>query len=160
MAIINVKAERRKDFIEKFEKKGYKIDKIFTKEEIIKSKLPITIDFKTKEIGRMGNVTCAAAAVSCKAVKTEEEFIEQYTNLYGKKTEYIYSIEEEYSDGSSVTEFFNTRREDALKYLKQRASICDGLYKGWKKESGINSYKWSKGEKWVKLGLEMVEVEE
>ena len=74
MAIIDVKSERRKDFIEKFEEKGFIIDKRFSKEEIIESVLPITLDFKTKEIGRIGNVTCAAAALSQGAIKKEDEF--------------------------------------------------------------------------------------
>lgn len=74
MAIIDVKSERRKDFIERFEEKGFSIDKRFSKEEIIESVLPITLDFKTKEIGRIGNVTCAAAALSQGAIKKEDEF--------------------------------------------------------------------------------------
>ncbi len=74
MAIIDVKNERRKCFIEMFEKRGFIIDKRFSKEEIIESVLPITLDFKTKEIGRIGNVTCAAAALSQGAIKKEDEF--------------------------------------------------------------------------------------
>lgn len=74
MAIINVNKERREKFINKFEEKGFKINKLFSKDEIIKSVLPITLDFKAKEIGRMGNVTCAAAALSQGLIKSEEEF--------------------------------------------------------------------------------------
>ncbi len=73
MAIIDVKKERKKDFIEEFQQKGFSIDKRFSKEEIIKSVLPITIDFKAKEIGGMGNVTCAAAEASCGAIIKEDE---------------------------------------------------------------------------------------
>ena len=64
MAIINVKKERREKFINHFEGKGFKIDKRFSRNDLIKSFLPITLDFETKEIGRIGNVTCAAAAVT------------------------------------------------------------------------------------------------
>ena len=78
MAIINVKKERREKFINNFEKKGFKIDKRFSKNEIIKSVLPITLDFRTKEIGRMGNVTCACAALSQGLIINEEEFLEQW----------------------------------------------------------------------------------
>ena len=78
MAIINVKKERREKFISIFEEKGFKIDKRFSKDEIIKSVLPITLDFETKVIGRMGNVTCAAAALSQGLIKNEEEFLEQW----------------------------------------------------------------------------------
>ena len=74
MAIIAVKKERSKDFIEGFQQKGFSIDKRFSKEEINKSFLPITIDFKVKEIGRMGNVTCAAAVASSGAIVKEEVF--------------------------------------------------------------------------------------
>ena len=78
MAIINVKNERREKFINSFEEKGFKIDKRFSKNEIIKSVLPITLDFKTKEIGRMGNVTCACVALSQGLIMNDEEFLEQW----------------------------------------------------------------------------------
>ncbi len=78
MAIIDVKKENRKDFIEDFEKRGFTIDKIFSKEDLVTSKLPITLDFKTKKIGRIGNVTCAAAAVSQRRIMQEDEFLRIY----------------------------------------------------------------------------------
>ena len=81
MAIIDVKKERRKGFVEGFLQKGFSIDKTFSKEEIIKSVLPITIDFKAKEIGRVGNVTCAAAAMSQGLILQENEFKVLYGEL-------------------------------------------------------------------------------
>ena len=74
MPIIDVKLENRAEFVRKFEERGFKIGKPFTKEEIINSKLPITLNYVTNEISRMGNVTCAAAAASCGAIVKEEEF--------------------------------------------------------------------------------------
>ena len=73
--------------------------------------------------------------------------------------EILYSVEEEHSDDRLVSEFFNTRREDALLYLKQQAAIFDGVYKEWQKEKGINCYKWNNGKEYVKLYLEMLEVD-
>ena len=78
--IIDVKKENREYFISSFEKKGFVIDKRFSKKELIESVLPITLDFGTKEIGRMGNVTCAAAAASCVAIIKEEDFWKSRTS--------------------------------------------------------------------------------
>ncbi len=72
--IIKVKKENREKFIKEFEAKGFKIDGFFSKKAIIESQLPITLDFKAKTIGRMGNVTCAAAAASQGLVVQEEDF--------------------------------------------------------------------------------------
>ena len=152
MAIVDVEAERRKDFIEKFEEKGFKIHHYFSKEEIIKSILPITVDFKKKEIGHVGNVTCAAAAVSCGAVKKEEEFWKEY------QPNTIYCVHEDNDDGTQTIEFFNTRREDAINFYKQRLAICEGIYKTWQKEKGVNCCKWRKCGKVKELYVEMVEI--
>jgi hypothetical protein len=72
--IINVKAENRMDFISKIVNRGFKIDKIFSRDELINSYLPITLNFKANEIGIMGNITCAAAASSQGMILSEEEF--------------------------------------------------------------------------------------
>ncbi|MBQ9315062.1 MAG: hypothetical protein IJ220_08770 [Clostridia bacterium] len=81
MAIINVEKERRKDFIEKFEKKGFKIESRFSREGIIGSVLPITLDFETKEIGRIGNVTCACVASKHGMVLEEDKFLITLDNI-------------------------------------------------------------------------------
>ena len=73
-AIIDVKKEKREHFISSFEKKGFEIDKRFSKENLIESVLPITLDFSTKEIGRMGNVTCACIASKHRMIMQEDEF--------------------------------------------------------------------------------------
>ena len=57
----------------------------------------------------------------------------------------IYSVYEVNEDGSNTIEFFNERKDDANKYFKQRLAICDGIYKTWKKEKGINYCKWTNG---------------
>jgi len=77
-AIIDVKKEHREHFISSFEKKGFNIDKRFSKDEIVKSVLPITLDFKTKEIGRMKNVTCACIALKYSKIVDERDFISKY----------------------------------------------------------------------------------
>ncbi len=71
---IDVKKENREHFFSSFEKKGFEIDKRFSKEELIKSVLPITLNFETKEIGRMGNVTCACVASKHGMIMKEDEF--------------------------------------------------------------------------------------
>ena len=73
-AIIDVKKENREHFINSFEKKGFVIEKRFSKEELIESVLPITLDFGTKEIGRMGNVTCTCIASKHRMIMQEYEF--------------------------------------------------------------------------------------
>ena len=60
------------------EKQDHITDKQSSKDEIIKRVIPITLDFRTKEIGRMGNVTCACAALSQGLIINEEEFLEQW----------------------------------------------------------------------------------
>jgi len=47
-------------------------------EDIVKSILPITLDLKIKEIGRTGNVTCAAIASQHGMIKSKEEFLKGY----------------------------------------------------------------------------------
>lgn len=72
----------------------------------------------------------------------------------------IYCVNEENEDGSSIIEFFNTRREDAIRYYKQRLAICESIYKTWQKEKGVNYCRWSQGEKVKELYAKKVEVED
>ena len=78
MVAVKVKAENREAFVKRFEEKGFKLDKTFSREEIINSVLPITLNYEKKEISRMGNVTCAAGAESQRRVISEEEFWSNY----------------------------------------------------------------------------------
>ena len=70
----------RRKILEFLENKGYRMDveEPRTRQEIIGSVLPITVDRKNKEYRMMGNVTCAAAAVSSGRMITKEEFFEQF----------------------------------------------------------------------------------
>ena len=75
MEIIDARTkEEREKLINILESKAFKIVDI-TKEEILSSNLPITVDLENKEISQMGNVTCAAAAASSKGLQTVEEFM-------------------------------------------------------------------------------------
>ena len=72
----------------------------------------------------------------------------------------IYCVYEENEDGSNIIEFFNERREDAIKYFKERQAVCDGIYKGWKKENGVYYCKWTNGELSKELYLKISEFDD
>ena len=75
----------RKAFILFLEKNGFKIgsDSVFSREEILSSGLPVTVDLDRMEYGRMGNTTCAAAASTIGAVFSVEEFMDFYESVSG-----------------------------------------------------------------------------
>ena len=77
MFIVDVKAPNREKFVRLLENKGLRVREGFTREEIIQSIFPITLDFEKKEIGRVGNVTCTCAALSKGLVMKEEEFLKK-----------------------------------------------------------------------------------
>ena len=76
MIVDERKPEFRREMIDFLEQKGYRIEKeeSRSKEEIIKAVLPIVVNPETKEYRMMGNVTCAAAAVSKGNLFSREEF--------------------------------------------------------------------------------------
>ena len=71
--------EERVEFVESLESEGYKPneERGFTREDVLESNLPVTVDPIRKVYGRMGNVTCAAAAVTQKILVTVDEFYER-----------------------------------------------------------------------------------
>ena len=71
--------------------------------------------------------------------------------------EELYYVHEENEKGEWVAEYFDTRKEDAIRYFKQRVAICDGQYRGWEKEKRENECRWSKVEKWTSVKLEKME---
>lgn len=75
----------RKYFIEFLEKNGFKTgtDSVFSREEILDSILPVSVDLDSLEYDRMGNITCAAAASAVGAVFTVEEFMNFYESVSG-----------------------------------------------------------------------------
>ena len=75
----NSKDEREK-LVETLENDGYKPEKMFTREEIMESGLPISVNLVDKTYGRMGNVTCASAAATQRVLETIFEFY----NLHNK----------------------------------------------------------------------------
>ena len=77
--------EARKTFIEFLEKNGFKIgtDSVFSREEILDSILPVSVDLDSLEYDRMGNITCTAAASSLGVVLTVEEFLDFYESVSG-----------------------------------------------------------------------------
>ncbi len=70
---------KRREILECLENMGYRLDESEprTRQEIIDSVLPITVDEKKKEYRMMGNVTCAAAAASSGCLITREEFFKK-----------------------------------------------------------------------------------
>ena len=73
MYIVEVKKSNRGSFIKSFEDKGFKVEERFSREDIVKSVLPITLDFDNKTIGRIGNVTCACVALKYGKIQKEED---------------------------------------------------------------------------------------
>ena len=72
--------EERKNFIRILEENGYSLDKDETRsiDTIIDWVLPIEIALKNKEYRMMGNITCAAAAVTQRLLISKEEFYQKY----------------------------------------------------------------------------------
>ena len=66
----------------KLEGQGFKIDGKYLREDILNSVLPITLNFDTKGIGRMGNVTCAVVALSQGMIIKEKDFWKQLDDEY------------------------------------------------------------------------------
>lgn len=77
--------EARKYFIEFLEKNGFKsgTDSEFSREEILDSILPVSVDLDSLEYDRMGNTTYAAAASAIGAVFMMEEFLDFYESVSG-----------------------------------------------------------------------------
>ena len=75
----------RKTFIEFLEKNGFELaaDSVFPREDILDSKLPVSVDLDSMEYDRLGNITCAAAASSIGAVFSVEEFMDFYESMSG-----------------------------------------------------------------------------
>ena len=72
--------DERENLIETLENDGYKPEKMFTREEIMESGLPVSVNLVDKTYGRMGNVTCASAAATQRVLETIFEFY----NLHNK----------------------------------------------------------------------------
>ena len=75
----------RKYFIEFLEKNGFVLaaDSVFPREDILDSKLPVSVDLDSMEYDRLGNITCAAAASTIGAVFTVKEFMDFYESVSG-----------------------------------------------------------------------------
>ena len=76
--------ESRLELLDFLESEGftYLVDNVQNRDDIRSSGLPLSINLAKKEISRMGNVTCAAAACSSKMVISEAEFYILY-ELFG-----------------------------------------------------------------------------
>ena len=70
--------EARILFIEFLEKNGYACDDdgVTTRDEVIKTRFPVTVDMYRKVYGCLHNSVCAAAAVSSRSLFSVEEFYE------------------------------------------------------------------------------------
>ena len=77
--------KERHSFIVFLEKNGFKCDVSATvsRESTLASRFPIEVDIGHKKYGRIGNTTCAAAAVTSKAVIPAEEFYILYEIVSG-----------------------------------------------------------------------------
>ena len=78
---VDVKEGRRERFVEFFEQKGFKVNDLFTRESIVNSKMPVTLDFEKKLIGRVGNVTCACVALKHGMITSEEDFMDLFQKV-------------------------------------------------------------------------------
>ena len=75
--LVDVRGKKeRHSFIVFLEKNGFRCADSATtnRESTIDSRFPITVDIGRKKYGHIGNTTCAAAAVSSKAIIPAEEF--------------------------------------------------------------------------------------
>ena len=70
--------EARMLFVEFLEKNGYACDTdgITTREEVIKTRFPVTVDIDRKVYGCLHNTVCAAGASSSRSLFSVEEFYE------------------------------------------------------------------------------------
>jgi DNA polymerase III delta prime subunit len=72
--------EEREKLMEFLENEGFELDKdeFRSREVILDEGLPISIDLEEKKYRMIGNVTCAAAAVTCGVMKTADDFYAEY----------------------------------------------------------------------------------
>ncbi len=72
--------DERAGIIDMLEKDGFVTDKnaVRTKQEIIEAVLPLVVNLREKSYDMMGNVTCAAAAVSSGTLMKAEDFCRYY----------------------------------------------------------------------------------
>ena len=77
----------RKKLIETLEGDGFKLDEEFplSRQDVLESNLPIIVDIENKIYGRMGNVTCAAAAAQSGKVIDLSEFYASYNSFVNRK---------------------------------------------------------------------------
>ena len=84
--LVDVRGKKeRHSFIVFLEKNGFKCDDsdAINRESTIDSRFPITVDIGCKRYGHMGNTTCAAAAVTSKALISAEDFFIHYEIVSG-----------------------------------------------------------------------------
>lgn len=85
MMVDERRPETRIEILDYIERKGYQIeeDESRTREEIVNGLLPLVIDTNTKTYRMMGNVTCAAAAVSSGHLIKKEMFYKIISEIEG-----------------------------------------------------------------------------
>ncbi len=78
--------EERIRIIDMLDKDGFVVNQnaTRTKQEIIEAVLPLVVDIRNKSYDMMGNVTCAAAAVSCGALMKADDFCKYYRERMGE----------------------------------------------------------------------------
>lgn len=74
--IVQPEKEKREDFYNYLVNNNYKVD-YFSKDEIINSPFPFTVDTKHKVTTLLKSITCCAMASQSKKIITVEEFIAQ-----------------------------------------------------------------------------------
>ncbi len=65
--------DEREKLIETLENDGYKPEEVFSREDVMESGFPVSVNLADKTYGRMGNVTCAAAAATQGVLETVSE---------------------------------------------------------------------------------------
>ena len=73
--------EDRMMLIEFLEKEGFTYAEDFSldRSQIVDSGLPLIVELRLKQISRIGNVTCAAAAASCGIIMSDKDFYLLYS---------------------------------------------------------------------------------
>ena len=71
----------------------------------------------------------------------------------------IYSVSEIDNNDNILCEFFSTRRDSAIKYLKIRQAILGQELKNWHQEKGVNTCTWYNGDEFKKIKLDIMEID-
>ena len=76
---------KREELLDFLEAEGFAYDPDTDREDILESRLPVSLNLEEKYMSRMGSVTTAACAASAKLIINAEEFYELYAKLQASR---------------------------------------------------------------------------